>query len=115
MKFDDSDFQRKVKQLTDLITQKKQRALYEVGLEVLRISNNRLVPLNKGTLMNSGHLEPTKPADEILVGYNTPYAARLHEHPEYKFQKGRVGKYLERAIVDNIEFYRKHIQKALKL
>ena len=29
------------------------------------------------------------------IYYDTPYAARLHEHPEYNFQHGRKGKWLE--------------------
>ncbi len=31
----------------------------------------------------------------VFVSYNTPYARRLHEHPEYRFNEGRKGKYLE--------------------
>jgi len=35
------------------------------------------------------------------VSYDTPYAARLHEHPEYNFQNGRQGKYLEEPAMQN--------------
>lgn len=59
-------------------------------------------PLDVGTLVASGHVEPaTTPEDGAAVVYDTPYAARLHEHPEYQFQNGRQGKYLEGPAVEN--------------
>lgn len=52
---------------------------------------------------------------EVLVGFNTPYAARLHEHPEYNFtEAGTGGKYLERKMVENRDRYMKIVQKAIK-
>lgn len=33
-----------------------------------------------------------------VVSYDTPYAVRLHEHPEYNFQGGREGKWLEKTV-----------------
>lgn len=51
-------------------------------------------PHDVGILMLSERTE--KPEQFVRTfSYNTPYAARLHEHPEYKFQKGKKGKYLE--------------------
>lgn len=36
----------------------------------------------------------------LIIGYNQPYAARLHEHPEYKFREpGSGAKYVESHIV----------------
>lgn len=53
-------------------------------------------PLDLGTLIGSGTVDPAKtPEDGAAVVYDTPYAARLHEHPEYNFQGGRQGKYVE--------------------
>jgi len=65
----------------------------EIGDEVLRRSR-REVPHDTGRLQNSGSNEKVDFA-EYEVGYHTPYALRLHEHPEYHFNKGRKGKYLE--------------------
>lgn len=73
-------------------------ALLEVGQEIMRLSQKE-VPLDEGTLQNSGTVEVD--GDNVVVGYNTEYAARLHEHPEYRFQKGRKGKYLEDPIKRN--------------
>lgn len=75
---------------------KKARAA--VGDELLRLSQKE-VPHDEGTLANTGISE--EQGDDHIVAYNTPYAARLHEHPEYSFQKGRKGKYLEEPIKRN--------------
>jgi len=53
-------------------------------------------PFDLGTLVGSGSVEnATSPEDGAAVTYDTPYAARLHEHPEFNFQNGRKGKYVE--------------------
>lgn len=98
------------------------------------------VPLDEGTLRGSGSafvrselIQTTealgkggKPnrdqADEsdkthivATVGFNTPYAARLHEHPEYNFREpGTGGKYLERPMQVNKELYLKIAGAKLK-
>ena len=60
------------------------------------------VPLEIGTLQASGTVERAASPDEgSAVVYDTPYAARLHEHPEYNFQGGRKGKYLEDPALHN--------------
>lgn len=72
-----------------------------VANEVLRLSQEQ-VPHDEGTLQNSGAVE-TLPNGDVVLGYHTAYAARLHEHPEFHFQKGRKGKYLEDPIRDNAD------------
>jgi hypothetical protein len=68
---------------------------------LLALSAER-APLDVGTLVASGHVErATTPEEGAVVVYDTPYAARLHEHPEYQFQNGRQGKYLEGPAVEN--------------
>jgi len=60
------------------------------------------VPLDLGTLLGSGAVVPaTDPEEGAAVTYDTPYAARLHEHPEYQFQGGRKGKYVEDPAVEH--------------
>lgn len=76
-------------------------ALGAVADEILRLSSFE-VPHDIGTLQGSGAVEPRADGG-VDVGYNTPYAARLHEHPEYRFQKGRKGKYLEDPIKRNAD------------
>jgi len=61
---------------------------------LLALSQTR-VPYDWGTLSDSGTVVPAKTVDhDSAVVYDTPYAARLHEHPEYRFGNGRQGKYL---------------------
>lgn len=74
------------------------KALEATALEGLRLTQFE-VPHDEGTLQNSGVVEPIK--DGYVLGYHTPYAARLHEHPEYRFQKGRKGKYIEDPLNRN--------------
>jgi hypothetical protein len=71
----------------------------DTALEGMRLSQME-VPHDEGTLQNSGTVEDL-PNGDIIIGYHTPYAARMHEHPEYRFQKGRKGKYLEDPIINN--------------
>jgi len=55
--------------------------------------------------------------DEVLgmAAFNTPYAARLHEHPEFKFtEPGSGGKYLEASLAFNSQVYMHIIADALK-
>ena len=67
--------------------------------EILRLSNKE-VPLDTGALSNSGRVDAFP--SYVEVGYHTPYAHRLHEHPEYNFKNGRKGKYLEDPIKANL-------------
>lgn len=60
------------------------------------------VPHDQGTLQSSGTVTPaTNPDEGAAVSYDGDYAVRLHEHPEYNFQKGRKGKYLEDPALEN--------------
>ncbi|MCI2959549.1 hypothetical protein MN032_17835 [Agromyces atrinae] len=68
---------------------------------LLALSAER-APLDVGTLVGSGTVEVATDAEQgSQVVYDTPYAARLHEHPEYRFQQGRQGKYVEGPAVEN--------------
>jgi len=108
--FDAKDFNKGVKKLAILVKQKSEKALNEIALEILRLSAFE-VPHDKGLLQASGNKEPK--GEEVIVGYNKVYAARLHEHPEYNFQKGRKGKYLEDPIKNNLRVFREFFRKTL--
>lgn len=74
----------------------------ERGLALAR----ELVPFDNGDLSGSGTVEPAVDAEEGAgIVFDTPYAKRLHEHPEYNFSKdsnpNAQGKYLEDAVVKN--------------
>lgn len=85
-----------IEKRTDKIEQK---ALMDMADELLRVSTAE-VPHDEGILQASGTVQPD--GKDVIVGYHTPYAARLHEHPEYKFQKGRKGKFLEDPLKHNL-------------
>ena len=108
--WDDRTFQEGIKNLSSRIPPVVKRAVHDVGEEILRLSSFE-VPHDTGMLQSSGHVEDN--GDESVVGYNKVYAARLHEHPEYRFQKGRKGKYLEDPIKTNMQTFIRYIQKAL--
>jgi hypothetical protein len=84
----------------------------DVADEILRLSSFE-VPHDTGMLQTSGHVEPDTDKS-VIVGYNKVYAARLHEHPEYRFQKGRKGKYLEDPIKNNLAVFQRYIADGIK-
>jgi hypothetical protein len=89
------------------IVAKMIEGLWEASEEAVIVIGNeseKQVPFDIGTLRDSWDTKPI--ADRETIGfqmsYNTPYAARLHEHPEYKFKNGRKAKYLEQPIEENL-------------
>lgn len=94
----DDQVQLNLKNLSKALDRGVPKALLDVGYEILRLSQME-VPHDTGNLQNSGTVEEVN--GNVIVGYHTPYAARMHEHPEYHFQKGRKGKYLEDPIHRN--------------
>lgn len=115
--FEYEDFKRGLKKLSEAIGQGITKPVREVAIEILRLSSFE-VPHDKGLLQASGHVEDTPEPTEVIVGYNKVYAARLHENPQYHFQKGRKGKYLEDPIKNNkptfIEFIKKGMADILR-
>lgn len=75
------------------------KALWLAGEDILELSN-AIVPLDEGTLQASGEVTATDGL-AVIISYDTPYAVRLHEHPGYKFQGGREGKWLEKTVNKN--------------
>lgn len=101
--FDDSDFQKGIKLFVSKVEQQQMDALRAIAEELLRLSQLE-VPLDKSYLMQSGNVQPN--GKEYIVGYNTPYAARLHENPQFKFKRRRKGKYLEDPLKRNLRLFR---------
>lgn len=87
--------------LTDEILQRLTVGETKAAERLLALSAEQ-VPHDLGTLQGSGAVVPARlPETGAQVVYDTPYAARLHEHPEYRFQGGRKGKYVEDPAVEN--------------
>lgn len=68
--------------------------LVAYGTIILGIANLNC-PVRTGRLRSTGKV--TRAWGVVFVGYNTSYAVRLHEHPEYHFANGKTGKWLEVA------------------
>lgn len=54
----------------------------------------------------------------LFISYNTPYARRMHEHPEYRFRHGRKAHYLRDPFNRNVPDFvlsqvERHIRVAL--
>lgn len=81
----------------------------EEGLEELRRRADEHVPHDEGNLELSGGVYVDRGELEGAVYYDTPYASRLHEHPEYNFQGKGQGKWLENATKDHGENIMKQI------
>ena len=95
---------------------KKKRAVMQVT-EELKLDSNKLAPMNQGDLIRSSDVSFDK--DKGRVTYDTPYAVRLHEHPEFNFRQDRnpraQGKYLETAARQNKNKYLKLFRQLLKV
>lgn len=112
IKWDDKDLKAGANRLNEKMSEEIIRPVREVAFEILRLSTQQ-VPHDIGLLQMSGKTEPISNT-EVLVGYNKVYAARLHEHPEYHFQKGRKGKYLEDPIKSNLVLFRRYIIEGVR-
>lgn len=99
MGFDSKMVMANLPNLDRAVTRGVPKALLDAGLEGMRLTQYE-VPHDEGTLQNSGAVE-VMPNGDVVLGYHTPYAARLHEHPEYRFQKGRKGKYISDPLERN--------------
>lgn len=108
---DTSDFTKGLGRLDAAVKIAAMRGINDVASEILRLSTFE-VPHDTGMLQASGHVEQ-EANDDVIVGYNKVYAARLHEHPEYHFQKGRKGKYLEDPIKNNMVVLINYVQGAM--
>jgi hypothetical protein len=109
--WDLSEFNSRVSQLNAKVVSVATEAVGMAGDELLRLSTSE-VPHDTGYLQASGKV--SKKSLEAAVSYNTPYAVRVHEHPEFRFQGGRKGKYLEDPMKRNVETFRQIITKRVK-
>lgn len=98
------------------------RGLRDAGEDLLTESKH-MVPLDEGTLMESGTVDPPVGVDEragemqVIVGYNLVYAARRHEEKKAvisRAQEGRSAKFLEKPAKQNARRYAGHIAGEVK-
>jgi hypothetical protein len=88
------------------VIQKTVEGLWEasrLATDVIGNESHMQTPIDTGTLRRSWFTKPLLSKIGFGFGYRTPYAARLHEHPEYKFKTpGTKAKYLEDPIEQNL-------------
>jgi hypothetical protein len=88
-------------------------ALRDAG-EFLLEESNRTVPIEEGTLQRSGYVDVDD--TQATVSYDTAYAVRLHENPQYRFQHGRRGKWLQLTVNEQArrvgDFLRRRMERA---
>ena len=84
--------------ITDKVRAALAEGLFEASEHILEEAN-KMVPHDEGALEASGETSVDRNRLVASVSYDKPYAARLHEHPEYDFQESpqRRGKWLEVA------------------
>ena len=81
--------------------------------EALLTEANKTVPHDIGDLEKSGDTDIDRTKLIAHVFYDTPYARRLHEHPEYNFNKGRRGKWLELTVIEWRDRFKQYIRDSL--
>ena len=90
-----------------------------LAAEFLLGESKKQVPFDVGSLSDTGQvLEAETPEEGSAVLYDTPYAARLHEHPEYNFDTssnpGAKGKYLEDPALEHRDTLRAIIAQKVR-
>jgi hypothetical protein len=74
------------------------QALYKGISHILNQANN-IAPKDEGTLTQTSGVDVDPEAGIASAFYTQKYARRLHENPQYNFQGGRQGKWLEKVML----------------
>lgn len=73
-----------------------------------------IAPIDTGLLRKTAKNTKTGKL-ERTISYDTPYAVRMHEHPEYNFQEPGQGKYLEQPVMQYKGRMLKDLQRDIKI
>ena len=135
MTFDTKDFDVKFKQVTTKrIPSAAERGLFQTGALIIRdaILEQPQVPKSRGVTKEGGrrgqgpgHLRRSQKIEQpktvggivsVEVGFNTDYAATVHEMPESTLWStpGTGPKYLESKLIRNKEKYAKNVADNIK-
>lgn len=95
------------------VEKQAEQTMYKTGQYTLDEAN-KIAPKDEGTLIQTSGV--ASDAESANVYYTQKYAPRLHEHPEYNFQNGRQGKWLEQTVLSNhdklLQYMKNEMQKA---
>lgn len=80
--------ERRVSELTKLANER--------AAERVRLEADKRVPYATGELAASAHVETSEHV--VAVEYTARHGRYVHAHPEWNFQGGRSGRWLEEAI-----------------
>lgn len=75
------------------------KAVLKAAKRLLEKSNSR-TPYEYGALVGSSGIRTYKGV--VYIFYDRPYAVRLHENPQFNFQGGRRGKWLEATLKEHV-------------
>ena len=70
----------------------------EASALVITAASSQIIPHLSGYLEGSGGIDIAENLETGTIYYDTPYAARLHQHPEYDFRGGKRGKFLQSTM-----------------
>lgn len=90
-----------MKWLGQPVTARVRRAVMiglRAGAENLLTESIKTAPKDEGTLIQSATVSTDDAQLKAAVAYDTPYAVRLHENPQFNFQNGRRGKWLKLTL-----------------
>lgn len=88
-------------------------ALYMGGSHVLNKSTAK-APKDEGVLIQTAGVSVDVDAGKANIYYTQKYAARLHENPQFKFQGGRQGKFLEEPLLSESDVIARIFGDALR-
>lgn len=91
------EFNWRGQEIARMVHQAAYRGVTEAAEFVLGEAN-KIVPIETGALMRSGHVDADRDTLEADISYDTPYAAVQHENLEYNHDPGRQAKYLEQPL-----------------
>lgn len=113
VEWDLGDIHKNTKRLMNDMVKGCEDALWNATV-IIGNEAEKQVPFDIGTLRDSWRVKPLKDRIGYEMSFNTPYAARMHEHPEYHFQNNRKAKYLEDPIKLNLGDWKGAVVNKLK-
>ena len=88
-------------------------ASYQAAEHILGVAND-LVPLLEGPLQHSGKVTVSEKGRQAGISYDTPYAVIQHENLDFQHAPGRIAKWLEVAMAQEVDTARQIMAAVLR-